>query len=184
MAKLISKTYADALFELAVEENKVDVLFDEIVALKKLFAESGDFISFMNHPQIDKEEKLALIDKAFKGNASDEVTGFVKVIVDKDRFTQIDAILDSFLHEIKEYKGIGEATVITPMPMTEIQKSNLKDKLLKTTSYKEIILDCQIDESLIGGMVVRIGDRVVDSSVKRQLFNLKSQLKNVQISAN
>lgn len=182
MAKLISKTYANALFELAVEGNTVDEIYEEITALKDLFSESSEFISFMNHPQIDKEEKISLIDKAFKGNASDDVTGFIKVIVEKDRFSYINEIFDSFVHEIKEYKGIGEASVITPMPLTEIQKSELRDKLLKTTNYKEIELDCKIDETLIGGMVIRIGDRVVDSSIKRQLFNLKSQLKNIQIS--
>ena len=181
MAKLISKTYAGALFELAVEENKEDELVKEATAILKIFEEDVNFMKFMNHPQIDKEEKMKLIDSAFSGNASDDITGFIKVIVAKDRFGQITDIFKEFIHEIREYKGIGEAYVTTPMPLSEIQKSELTDKILATTSYKEIELKCAIDESLIGGMVVRIGDRIVDSSIKRQLVNLKAQLKNIQI---
>lgn len=183
MAKLISKTYAGALFELAVEENKVDELVAQAIAILKIFEDDKDFMKFMNHPQIDKEEKIKLIDSAFSKNASDEITGFIKVIVEKDRFGQIVDIFKEFVHEIREYKGIGEAYVSTPMPLTEIQKSDIKDKLLATTGYKEIDLKCSIDESLIGGMVIRIGDRIVDSSIKRQLVNLKTELKNIQIKS-
>lgn len=181
MAKLISKTYAGALFELAVEEQKIDERLNEAIAVLKIFQEDEDFIKFMNHPQIDKEEKLKLIDSAFSGNASDDITGFIKIIVEKDRFGNICDIFKEFIHQIQEYKGVGEAFVSTPLPLDEIQKSELKDKLLSTTGYKEIELHCTIDESLIGGMVIRIGDRVVDSSIKRQLYNLKTQLKNIQI---
>lgn len=181
MAKLISKTYAGALFELAVEENKIDERLKEAEAILKLFEEDKDFIKFMNHPQIDKSEKIKLIESAFAGNASEDITGFIKVIVEKDRFGSVTDIFKEFIHQIQEYKGVGQAFVSTPLPLDEIQKSELKDKLLATTGYKEIDLICTIDESLIGGMVIRIGDRVVDSSIKRQLYNLKSQLKNVQI---
>ena len=94
MAKLVSKTYGEALFELAVEEGREDSLLEEIMALKKILKENPDFEKLMNHPKILKEDKLAVLDRVFKGELSDELTGFLRIIVTKDRYKEIDAILD------------------------------------------------------------------------------------------
>ena len=107
MAKLVSKTYGEALFELAVEEEKVDVFMEEITEIRKILAENTDFSRLMNHPKILKEEKLEVLENVFRGRIADELTGFLTLIVTKDRYHEIDAILDYFLAEIKSYKGIG-----------------------------------------------------------------------------
>lgn len=67
MAKLVSKTYGEALFELAVEEEKVDVFMEEITEIRKILAENTDFSRFMNHPKILKEEKLEVLENVFRG---------------------------------------------------------------------------------------------------------------------
>ncbi len=113
MAKLISKTYGEALFELAVEEEKVDVFMEEITEIRKVLAQNTDFAKFMNHPKILKEEKLEVLENVFKGRIADELAGFLTLIVTKDRYHEIDAILDYFLTEVKSYKGIGIAYVTT-----------------------------------------------------------------------
>lgn len=181
MAKLISKTYGDALFELAVEEDKVDALLEEIRQLQQVLSENGEFGRLMNHPKIIKEEKIQVAKNVFGGRLSDELLGFLIIIISKDRYRDIDAILDYFIAEVKQYKGIGVATVTTAVPLREEQCRKIERRLLDTTSYTKMEMNYLLDKSLIGGMVIRIGDRVVDSSINTKLNELQKELLKVQI---
>ena len=181
MAKLISKTYGDALFELAVEEEKVDVLSEEILEVKKVLDENQEFGRLMNHPKIIKEEKIQLAQQVFADRISKEIIGFLTIIISKDRYRNIDEILDYFLAEVKKYKGIGVATVTTAVPLKEEQRKSVEKKLLETTEYKSMEMHYETDASLIGGMIIRIGDRVVDSSIRTKLTELERTLLKVQV---
>lgn len=181
MAKLISKTYGDALFELAVEENKVDDLLEEIGLLQKVLRENDDFGRLMTHPKINKDEKTRVVTDVFKGRISDELLGFLTIIISKDRYQEIDGILEYFLTEVKKYKGIGVATVTTAVPLRADQCKKVEQKLLNTTDYKSMEIHYEQDAALIGGMVIRIGDRVVDSSISTKLNELQKELLKVQI---
>lgn len=181
MAKLVSKTYGEALFELAVEEGREDAFLEEIMALKEILKENPDFNKLMNHPKILKEEKLSVLDQVFKGRISDELAGFLNLIISKDRYGEIDGILDYFIDEVKKLKGIGIAYVITAIPLSAAKQKEVEAKLLATTSYKQMEMHFGVDEELIGGMVIRIGDRVVDSSVKTKLFEMQRQLLQTRI---
>lgn len=181
MAKLISKTYGDALFELAVEEDKIDVLLEEIEQLQNILAQNEEFGKLMNHPKIIKEEKIQVAENVFKGRISQELLGFLTIIISKDRYKDIDEILAYFIAEVKKYKGIGVATVTTAVPLREDQCRKIEQKLLETTEYKSMEMHYKQDASLIGGMVIRIGDRVVDSSISTKLNELQKELLKVQI---
>jgi len=182
MAKLISKTYGEALVELAVEENKVDDFVQELTAIDQILKENQEFNALMNHPKIVKEEKLKVMEAVFKGRISDEILGFFLLIVDKDRYNEIDGILNYFIEEVKAIKGIGIVYVSTAIPLGQQQKQKIEQKLLETTGYREVEMHYDVDEDLIGGMKIRIGDRVVDSSVQTKLSELKKQLLNVQLA--
>jgi F-type H+-transporting ATPase subunit delta len=182
MAKLISKTYGEALFELAVEENKVDVFADEIRAILDILNQNPDFVNLLNHPKISKEEKLQVVEEVFGGKVSKEIQGFLNIIVAKERNKEIMAIMEYFLDEVKALKGIGVCYVTTPMELKEAQKEAVVKKLIETTNFKEMEMNNQIDETLIGGMVIRIGDRVVDSSIQTKLSKLEAQLLKIQLA--
>ncbi|MGN0365976.1 MAG: ATP synthase F1 subunit delta [Suilimivivens sp.] len=181
MAKLVSATYGEALFELAVEEGKEEEFLNEIIQLRTLLSENPDFGKLMNHPKILKENKLEVLREVFEGRISKELLGFLHLIVSKDRYGEIDHILDYFIEEVKKLKGIGIAYVTTAIDLSEAKKKEVEDKLLATTSFKEMEMHYQVDEDLIGGMVIRIGDRVVDSSVKNKLFELQRKLLKTQL---
>ena len=181
MAKLISKTYGDALFELAVEEDKVDVLLEEIEQLQKILSENADFGRLMNHPKIMKEEKIEIAGNVFEGRISKELFGFLTIIISKDRYKEIDTILNYFVAKVKEYKGIGIATVTTAVPLRDSQCKKVEQKLLDTTKYQSMEIHYDVDASLIGGMVIRIGDRVVDSSISTKLNEMQKDLLRIQV---
>lgn len=182
MAKLISKTYGEAIFELAVEEEKVDDFMEEIQAIVLILADNKEFASLMSHPKIIKEEKVQIMETVFKGRISNELVGFLDLIITKDRYREIDDILQYFLMKVKELKGIGIAYVTTAIMLKEIQKKQVEEKLLATTSFKSMEMHYMEDEKLIGGMVIRIGGRVVDSSVLTKLNELQKQLLKIQLA--
>ena len=181
MAKLISKTYGDALFELAVEKKCEDSLLSETEEVLEALSQNPDFSKLMTHPKILKEEKLKILEAVFKGRVSDELTGFMTIIIKKDRFVEMEEIFRYFISRVKEHKGIGVAYVTTPFALDEIKKAAVMERLLATTSYKKMEIHYNVEEGLIGGMVIRIGDRVVDSSIRTKLEELKRQLLKVQL---
>lgn len=181
MAKLISKTYGEALFELAVEENKIPVLVEEIQTILQVLKENPEFLSLMTHPKISKEEKINVMENVFRGRVQKELTGFFELIVRKDRYGEIEAILNYFLDEVKKLQGIGVVRVTTAEPLGLLQKQKVEKRLLETTGYRRLEVHYGTDKELIGGMVIRIGDRVVDSSVKSKLDKLTKQLLKVQL---
>ena len=181
MAKLVSKTYGDALFELALEEEKIDSLQEEVEVVLEALAQSQDLSKIMNHPKISKEEKVTLIEDIFKTRVSMEIAGLIKMLVEKGHYSEIDDVLVYFLDCVKEHKNIGTAYVTSAIELSEEQKKAVEKRLLETTKYVEFEMHFNVDADLIGGMVIRIGDRVVDSSIKTKLYDLTRELSNIQL---
>ena len=183
MAKLVSKTYGDALFELAVEQNLTDSLMQEIEMLQKVLEENKDFEKILLHPEIPKEDKLDVIEKVFRGRISDALTGFLKVVVTKERYKDLPDIFAYFIARVKEYRKIGIAQVTSAIPLTDEQQEKIEKKLLATTGYETMEIDYKVDESKIGGLVIQIGDRVVDSTISSQLSKLTGNLMKISLDS-
>ena len=103
-------------------------------------------------------------------------------IVKKRRFSEIEKILTYFIDKVREYKKIGVAYVISAVELSKDEKQEIVQKLLNTTSYVEFIMNYSVDASLIGGVVIRIGDRVVDSSIRSKLNRMAKELSQVQLT--
>ena len=104
MAKLVSKTYGDALFALAVEEHMVDQLYEEAQAVAQILRENTELTRLMNHPKIEKEEKVRLIEDIFKGRIGDELVGLLRMLVQKGHYKETDQVFTYFIDRVKEYK--------------------------------------------------------------------------------
>ena len=181
MTKLVAATYGDALFELAVSQNQVDSIYEEALAVLNAFEENEELGKLLNHPKVVKEEKIKVIENVFGQFVSKEITGFLVTIVEKDRSREILDIFTYFVGRIKEYKKIGIAYVATPMELSKQMKDKIEAKLLATTDYKSFEMNYNIDESIIGGMVIRIGDRVIDSSIRHKLDELSRELVKIDV---
>ena len=181
MAKLVSKTYGDALFELSVEKNTVDTWLEESKELLTILKENEELTKLMNHPKIVKEEKIQIIENIFKGKVSDEIVGLMRMIVAKDHFNEIESVFEYFIDVTKEYKNIGTAYITSAMELSDAQKKDVLQKLLATTKYVEFEMHYEVEAALIGGMIIRIKDRVVDSSIRSKLQKLTSELSKIQL---
>ncbi len=181
MAKLVSKTYGDALFELALESGQVDKLFKEAKQLLPIIQQNEDLMKMMNHPKIVVEEKQNIIEAIFKKRISREMTGLMITIIAKGHYNDFDSVLEYFITQVKEYKKIGTAYVTSAMELSLAQKDTIRRKLLSVTEYVQFEINYETDPSLIGGIIIRIGDRVVDGSVKGKLDRLKSELLKIKL---
>ena len=182
MAKLVTKTYGEALMELAIEEQKMDALAEEAKAVLDAIAANPEMMGFFQHPKIGKEEKLSFVEQVFTPFISDTMVGFLRLIVQKDRYVDMDGILEYFLDAVKAYKKIGVAEVTSAVALSQEQQNQLVQKLLETTPYVQFETSFHIDPALIGGMVIRVGDQVVDSSVRTRLQTMAKILLNIQLS--
>ena len=176
MAKQVDTTYGNALFELGLEEKKLDVLFEEAKAFVSILDDNEELIKLLNHPQINKEEKRKIVEETFSGRLSDDLLGLMVTVVDKGHVVEIKNILNYFIKLVKQEKNIGEASITSAVALTEEQKSKIKERLIKTTTYDQIETEYTVDKSLIGGLVIRIEDRVVDSSIKTKLDKMSKTL--------
>ena len=181
MAKLVSNTYGDALFELALENNQLDSMLEEVKAVASVLQENEDLTKLMNHPKIVKEEKIKIIEEIFTNQVSREVVGLMRMIVQKGHFNEMESVFMYFIDRVKEYKNIGTAYVTSAVTLSDGQKSAVEKRLLETTKYIQFEMHFDVDAALIGGMTIRIGDRVVDSSVKNKLNDLTRELLKITV---
>lgn len=181
MAKLVSKTYGEALFALAMEEQRLDEFYEAACNMVKVLKENEEFEKLMRHPRFTREEKAAIIEETFTGQIPKEMIGMLILLVKKGHAADILSVFRHFISMVKEEKQIGRAKVVSAIALSDEQKAKVEKRLLETTKYESFEMDYSVDESLIGGMVIRIGDRVVDSSVKTKLYELTRNLREVQI---
>lgn len=181
MAKLVSNVYGDALFELALETDRIDEFTEEVNSILDVLCQNEELSKMMSHPKIVKEEKIEVIENIFKGRITDEIVGLMVMVIEKDHFKDMEEIFTYYLNRVMEYKNIGIAYVKTPMELTDTQKSDVEKKLLETTDYVSFNMNYEVDPDLIGGMVIRIGDRVIDSSVKTKIYELSKELSKIQL---
>ncbi|MBQ6661662.1 MAG: ATP synthase F1 subunit delta [Lachnospiraceae bacterium] len=181
MAGVVSNTYGHALFEIAVSEGAVDRYLEEAQTVLTVLAENPDVLKLYEHPKITPEEKQDFTEKCFGGRVSNNMTGFLVLAVRNGREKELPRMLREMIREAKEYKGIGIVSVTTPTPLTAEQRVRVERKILATTGYRTLETEYTIDPALIGGIVIRIGDRVLDASISTQLQGLKKELLQVQI---
>ncbi len=181
MAKLVSTTYGDALFELALEEQKLDAMLEEVRAVAEILDQNPELNQLLTHPKIVKEEKIGVLEEIFSGRISGELMGLMKLVVEKDHAGELSSVFVYFVDAVKEYKNIGTAYVTSAAELTEAQKKAVEERLLATTKYVNFEMHFDVDAALIGGMVIRIGDRIVDSSIKTKLYNLTRELTKIQL---
>lgn len=181
MAKLVEQTYGEALFQTAMEENRLDAFLEEIEVIQEVLKENPEWDRLMKHPKISKQEKVEIMKEAFAGKISREMTGFLELILTKERYGQLQAVFHYFTEKVKEEKKIGTAYVTTPMELSEARRADIQARLLQTTPYLTMEMHYAVDPSLIGGMVIRIKDRVVDSSIRTKLADMKRELLKIQL---
>jgi len=181
MAELVSKRYAEALFEVALEENSLDKFKEEIKAVSNILDSEKKLKTIFEHPKLSNDEKKDILNKLFEGNISKEVLNFLYIIVDKGREKYIKDIKNEYIILSNQEQGIVEGQAITAVKMDDEKLERLELELSKKLN-KTIKLTNKIDQTVLGGVFVKIGDKVIDSSVKGRIDELTKSLNKASVT--
>lgn len=180
MAELVGKRYASSLFEVGIELKKLDDFHSQLEFIKKTFLSEKKLLQILEHPRISKGEKRTLVENIFKKSVSEEILNFLFIIIDKRREDSLMDIVKEYNTLFKEYKGILDIEAVTAVSMKESAIEKLK-LVLKNRFKKEIQLSNSVEPSIIGGVVLRMESKVIDSSLKSQLKEMEAMIKGVSL---
>ncbi|KGG80674.1 F0F1 ATP synthase subunit delta [Caloranaerobacter azorensis] len=181
MAKLIGKTYAQALFEVAEEVDKIQQFKEELNSIYKIFDKEREFKIIFEHPKLSKDEKKDIINSVFKGKVAQEILNLIYIVIDKGRERYLMDIIEEYIRLSNEKQGIIEAQAITAVPLNEEEKLKLQNKLSEKLG-KNVILKNIVDTDIIGGVLVKIQDKIIDASIKGQLDKIQKSLKDIRVT--
>lgn len=175
MANIVGKRYAKALFDIAVEKNNVEQFYEEVKQIKEIIDDNPDLLKIIDHPHINKEKKFGIFKNSFKDNLSEDTLGFLFVIFNKNRDTELVSIINTFIELCLDYLGITEAEVVSAIPLSDDKLTSIKSKL-EIKLNKKVNMNCTVDKSIIGGLIIRVDGMIVDGSVKYRLESIKKAL--------
>ena len=169
----VSKRYAKALFSLGQDDGNFEQYGQELSDFERFFRDNADFRQVIGNPVFAVEDRRKVLQVVLdKSNFSGVVKNFLNLLLDKDRIGAIEAITAYYARLTDEVSGIARAEIITARPLKEEALGRIERSLEGLTS-KKIKPEVREDKDLIGGIVVKIGDLVLDGSVKAQLEGLK-----------
>jgi F-type H+-transporting ATPase subunit delta len=170
-----AKTYAGVLCDLGREKGLLDSFAAEILAVNSLVASEKDFSIFLNLPSVGAQEKKRFIQKVFSQAMTPEFVDFLCVLADNGRITELEEIEKVFSALIDDEKKSIRVSMTTSMSLDDALRAKTVQMLSKKFG-KSVILEEKVDSSIIGGMVIRAGDTVIDGSVATRIRRMKEKL--------
>ena len=167
----VATRYAKSLIELAIEKGVVEKVHNDMLMFSKLCQSNRDFVLMLKNPIISHTKKLKILYKLFEGKVDPSTLAIFDIITRKNRELFLPAIAEEFANQYRTYKGIEKAVVTTPFPLTDALRARFKQLIAEQTG-KSVELVEKIDKELIGGFVLKIGDRLMDNSVQYKLKSL------------
>ena len=175
----IAGRYAKALFELAAERKELDTVAADLDGLARLLHESDDLRRLVRSPMFKRGEQAAAMAAVLaRAGAGDLVARFVGVIAQNRRLFALPEMIDTFNQLLARHRGEVVAEIASASPLTAAQIEALEAALRQSVGT-DVNLVARVDQSLIGGLVVKLGSRMVDSSVRTKLQNLRLAMKGI-----
>ncbi|HKX74917.1 MAG TPA: ATP synthase F1 subunit delta [Acidimicrobiia bacterium] len=182
MAEAISKepieAYAAAIFEIGRAEGELEKVERELLTIAQTFTTSNELRDALTNPQLSVERKQGIIDDLIGGRASSLTVGLVSFIVGQGRASELPAIVDAVVNQAAASRAKAVAEIRSAVPLDDSTLERLVAVLARVTG-KELEVKAIVDPDLVGGVVARVGDVVIDGSVARRLAEMRQVLTNV-----
>lgn len=175
----VAGRYASALFDLAKEADALDAVNDDLAGLSRLINEGGDLATLIKSPLYSRAEQTNAMQAILERAGANSLTAkFLGVVADNRRLFVLPDMIDAYAGLLAEHRGEVTAEVASAFALSEAQKSTLRGTLEERLKRK-VILDLSVDSTILGGLVVRVGSRMIDSSLRTKLDNLQIAMKGV-----
>lgn len=172
---IVAYRYAKALIDLANEQGVVKEVNQDMAFFETVCQENDNFVAVMANPIVRHDKKLSILKKIFENKVNNVTFSIFKVLTKKNREKLIYPIAKEFQKLFNLQTGVQIVEVSSAVALTDTQRSQFS-KIVADAIHKEVHLEESIDESLIGGYVLRVGDTQIDTSVKKKLNELKLAL--------
>ncbi len=180
----VASRYAKSFIDLTIEQGLLEQAYTDMKHIADLTASSKEFNTFLKSPIIKTDKKLAVLKEIFNGKLNKITDSYIQLITSKKREFYLKEIAEEFISQYKEKKKILTAVVTTANGIDEATRKKVME-IVKGSTQSEIVLEEKINKDLIGGFILRVGDKQVDASISRKLNDLKRNFnENPFIKAN
>jgi F-type H+-transporting ATPase subunit delta len=175
MSGAVAKRYARALFEVANERGKIDQIEAELKAVVEAVKQNAELSKILLHPHIAADAKKSLVNELFQAHVGEETQNLLGLLIENGRESSLADILHAYVQLANEARGIADAVVTSAKPLTEEEQAHLAEKFGSMLN-KKLRIQTVVDPSILGGIIVKIGDRLYDGSVKTKLERFAHQI--------
>ena len=172
---IIADRYALAFMNLAQQQDLYDKFDSDLDLVKQTVNANKDLKDFFEHPLIQANDKKEVVETIFKEHVSVYTMNLIKLLIDKNRIFILAILADHYKALLNKKRNISTAQIITAIEIDEETKNRVKEKLQKVFS-KTIEVETHIDREIIAGMIVKVGDKIIDGSIKTKFENMKKQV--------
>jgi F-type H+-transporting ATPase subunit delta len=177
----LASRYAKSLLSLSIEQNILSKTFSDMKHIQNICSENKDLVLLLKSPIIKTDKKLSILSEVFSSFVSEITMTFINIITSKKRERYLEGIAESFISLYKTHNDIETVTLTTSHPINEKTKLEILD-FVKKNGKQKVEITQVIDEELLGGMIIRMGDKQLDASVSRNIKKLKKSFnKNLYI---
>lgn len=177
MYEYLDRRYALALYEVAEQKGKVDEYINDLKEVCSIIYDNEDFYNIIKHPQISTTKKKRMFIKIFKGKIDEDLLSFLLILIQKDRILYLREKVKQMQNIYLERHNTLKAHVKSAIELTDDETDRLKNKL-EAKYNKKIVIIKEIDKDIIGGLYVRVGDDVIDGTLKARLQEMKELMLN------
>ena len=171
----VALRYAKSLISLAEERQVLEQVKEDMLTIKSVCDESHDFTNMLKSPIVKGDKKSAVLNEIFAKEVCELSLAFINIVTDKKREAILGAIAENFISLYNESKNIVTASVTTAITMSEDIRTQVLAQLKSVVGDAEVQMEERVDENLIGGFVLRVGDREFNASVANKLQKLKRE---------
>lgn len=170
-----ARCYARALLEVALAKGDTARLKDELRQASELVAANGELASALNHPGLGVERRQRLVKAVFGGRGSELLNRLLALLAEKDRMALLPEVADAFERAWNEHQGVLTAEAVSARVLDETERGTLKAALENATG-RAVEIKTRVDPAVVGGLVVTLGGRTYDGSIRAQLGLLRERL--------
>lgn len=180
---IAASRYAKSLLDLAVEQKQLDAVYKDILLIRNTLESSHELKVFLKSPVVRVDKKLDVLKALFEKLVSQLTVKYLELVVNKMRSNILFEISIEFVNQYREFNGIATAVITSAVKLDDASRKKALE-IVKAYTKGEVELTEKVNPSLIGGFVLSVGDKQIDSSVSRQLLNLKKNFNTKSVSIN
>ena len=165
----LATRYAKSLLDLAKERGEVEQVYNDMLLLQQICKGNRDFVVLLKSPVITPDKKIKILEAITAGKVSEMTNSFNRLLINKAREASLPEIATAFIKQYKDFKNIHTIKLISASPLSEELKKAIVNRVRSTTQMKNIEVETTINDKLIGGFVLQVGDQLVDASISHEL---------------